>query len=241
MWQCKKGPVGHQFTCAQQQQHFHYGVFLKGELQPDELKADLVHPLAELIHGRLVHLLSAKEKQRCLRMEGRGPDPDQQPQGAHGEIWVWVTPLALMRSRRIFAREVSCLARWLVNCLLTNLARLFIRPLEECQKHRNQPFSKRTMIPLYIKSDNVWCAVCDPEIVHGVEKLLWRGVKPRDSKHLLCGRPVLDPMDTWQRWPVLLPQGPPLPSHRGREMCLLMLCSNTFKKKNQALPWKFSG
>lgn len=79
-------PVGHQFTCAQQQQHFHYGVLLEGELQPDKLKADLVHPLAELIHGRLVHLLSAKEKQRRLRLGGPGPDPDQQPQGAHREI-----------------------------------------------------------------------------------------------------------------------------------------------------------
>ena len=49
------------WNCAQQQQHFHYSVFLEGELQPDKLKADLVHPLAELIHGRLVHLLFIKD------------------------------------------------------------------------------------------------------------------------------------------------------------------------------------
>lgn len=57
-----KYPGGHQCTCAKQQQDFHYGVFLKGELEPDELKADLVHALTQLIHGRQVHLLSAKQK-----------------------------------------------------------------------------------------------------------------------------------------------------------------------------------
>ena len=52
----------HRLTRAQQQQDLHDGVLFKGELQPDELEADLVHRLAELIHGGLVHLLSAKAK-----------------------------------------------------------------------------------------------------------------------------------------------------------------------------------
>ena len=62
---------------------------------------------------------------------------------------------------------------------------------------------------LHFTSRVIMCdgAVCDPEIIHGVEMLLWCGVKPRDSKPLLFGRAVLDAMDTWQGWPVSFPHG----------------------------------
>lgn len=49
-------------TCAEQQEHLHAQVLVIGDLQSDELVADLQHLLALVIHERQIHALSEETK-----------------------------------------------------------------------------------------------------------------------------------------------------------------------------------
>lgn len=53
-------------TCAEQKKHLHAQVLVIGDLQSDELVADLQHLLALVIHERQVHALSEETRRTVM-------------------------------------------------------------------------------------------------------------------------------------------------------------------------------
>lgn len=149
--------------------------------------------------------------------------------GAHRGIWVLSYAFGFNAEQACICKRVSCLTRWLVNCLSTNLARLFIHPLESIKLTKTNLFQSVPWLHFPSKGD-----VCDGACVILEWSLEWGycdGVK-QEFQALSCLEELC-----WMLWKhdkddqSHFYHGPSITLPWGREMCLLMLCSNTFKRR----------
>lgn len=154
-----------------------------------------MHPLAQFIHGRLMHLLSANEKKKTVweskvHYQTQTGSLRQPIKRSESESSFWLQH----RADAYFKDELDAFpSDWYIASRPTLPCHLLI-PVRMCQIHWNQPFSKCATIS-FCRAILIDCGVCYGEITHRTQESLWCGVKPSDACSFSARYQILTTME----------------------------------------------